>query len=182
MPIIIFTILLSLAFSPNFTFAFFSPSTFQLLVASISSPIVQIIAVLTVTVGSFAIKIKKKQFRRVLFVSLFSCLFIFLIIINFRFHTLKKLNQLPILNENSFAEIYSHNKDLLKNRYIDLNKITKSEYKTFKKINLLPNRPLELTDTTFSINFIELKQLISDNKIDEFFNCLLYTSPSPRDS
>ncbi|RLC37334.1 MAG: hypothetical protein DRH33_05905, partial [Candidatus Nealsonbacteria bacterium] len=82
---------------------------------------------------------------------------------------LKKLNQLPILNENSFAEIYSHNKDLLKNRYIDLNKITKSEYKTFKKINLLPNGPLELTDATFSINFIELKQLISDNKIDEFF-------------
>jgi len=148
-------------------YAFFSPNTLQLLTASVGSGIWQAIVFLLTAIVSLGIRVKDKNIKRIGLIVLFLGLIICLILSSSHFYKFKELNQLLSLNESEFNKIYERI-DMPTDKFVDLNKIDQLEYDSFKKVSLIRNRGIKLSDTTAAISLFELKEAIIANKSEKY--------------
>jgi len=165
--------------------AFFSPSTFQLLTASIG-PWIQYILVLIITsIITFAIKTKKnwkKYLKVILLISL--AIMIVIICINYFVLLNKNTNNNPALLDElaglSIHEMMAIDKErdinfdekILKEKYTSLNNLSKEEYNNYKKIVLWDlGEEYPIKNTTY-INIHKLWELLNNDhdKLEKHLN------------
>jgi len=163
--ILLFLILPFIAFDK--TYAFFSPNTLRLLSASVGSGIWQAIVFLLVTIISLGIKIKNKNIKKIGLIILFLGLIICLVSAGLHFYKLKKLNQLFLLSDSEFINIYDYI-DMPTDKFIDLSKIDQLEYESFKKISLIKGQNIKLINTVTAISLFRLKEIMIADKIEEY--------------
>ena len=163
------------------SYAFFSPSTLQLLSSSIGPILRQIIVAAITAIVAFSIKIRKKRTKKLIVAICSIILIVLLVIAGFRFNTLRKrdsqvltLDELILLDVH---ELYYRNVtfgNYTKTNFIDLNNIDEETYNRFKKVFMVWPIGVSLKDSIyldFSTVWNSLRNF-EDEQLEEFLSSM----------